>query len=558
MTEMNSFKHFQTFELGESAGRVEERIRLWTEQDFSRRLWARDPTLWFADPQPEITNRLGWLFLPETMHDRLEELFSFAEEVKNEGFSRLILLGMGGSSLAPDVFQKTFGNAPGYPELRVLDSTHPAAVRSVEEELDLRHTLFLVSSKSGTTLETLSLFRYFWNTISQITDDPGSHFIAITDPGTPLQTLAHERGFRRIFEASPDVGGRYSALSYFGLVPAAMIGMEIHRLLEKARSASENCASGVSESQAAGLFLGAFLGEVSRGRDKLTFFASDSIGSFPDWLEQLIAESTGKEGRGILPVAGEPFISADDYGKDRFFAVLTLGTEDDTVLEDRISALKQSGHPYVRIELGDKYDLGREIFSWEVAVASAGAVLGIHPFNQPDVQLAKDFTRKAMEQAGALKEDRDSGTQSFDEPEALAEALKNWLGQARPGDFTSLQAYLPPSQKTTMILQDIRFELLKRAQSATTLGYGPRFLHSTGQLHKGGPNTGLFLQFVDEPADDLPVPETDYNFKILIRAQALGDFKALMERGRRVLRINLKSGVREGLERFYDLVKKQG
>ena len=558
MTEMNSFKHFQTFELGESAGRVEERIRLWTEQDFSRRLWARDPTLWFADPQPEITNRLGWLFLPETMHDRLEELFSFAEEVKNEGFSRLILLGMGGSSLAPDVFQKTFGNAPGYPELRVLDSTHPAAVRSVEEELDLRHTLFLVSSKSGTTLETLSLFRYFWNTISQITDDPGSHFIAITDPGTPLQTLAHERGFRRIFEASPDVGGRYSALSYFGLVPAAMIGMEIHRLLEKARSASENCASGVSESQAAGLFLGAFLGEVSRGRDKLTFFASDSIGSFPDWLEQLIAESTGKEGRGILPVAGEPFISADDYGKDRFFAVLTLGTEDDTVLEDRISALKQSGHPYVRIELGDKYDLGREIFSWEVAVASAGAVLGIHPFNQPDVQLAKDFTRKAMEQAGALKEDRDSGTQSFDEPEALAEALKNWLGQARPGDFTSLQAYLPPSQKTTMILQDIRFELLKRAQSATTLGYGPRFLHSTGQLHKGGPNTGLFLQFVDEPADDLPVPETDYNFKILIRAQALGDFKALMERGRRVLRINLKSGVQEGLERFYDLVKKQG
>lgn len=558
MTEMNSFKHFQTFELGESAGRVEERIRLWTEQDFSRRLWARDPTLWFADPQPEITNRLGWLFLPETMHDRLEELFSFAEEVKNEGFSRLILLGMGGSSLAPDVFQKTFGNAPGYPELRVLDSTHPAAVRSVEEELDLRHTLFLVSSKSGTTLETLSLFRYFWNTISQITDDPGSHFIAITDPGTPLQTLAHERGFRRIFEASPDVGGRYSALSYFGLVPAAMIGMEIHRLLEKARSASENCASGVSESQAAGLFLGAFLGEVSRRHDKLTFFASDSIGSFPDWLEQLIAESTGKEGRGILPVAGEPFISADDYGKDRFFAVLTLGAEDDTVLEDRISALKQSGHPYVRIELGDKYDLGREIFSWEVAVASAGAVLGIHPFNQPDVQLAKDFTRKAMEQAGALKEDRDSGTQSFDEPEALAEALKNWLGQARPGDFTSLQAYLPPSQKTTMILQDIRFELLKRAQSATTLGYGPRFLHSTGQLHKGGPNTGLFLQFVDEPADDLPVPETDYNFKILIRAQALGDFKALMERGRRVLRINLKSGVQEGLERFYDLVKKQG
>jgi transaldolase/glucose-6-phosphate isomerase len=461
---------------------------------------------------------------------------------------------MGGSSLAPDVFQKTFGNAPGYPGLFVLDSTHPSAVLTVEDKLDLNRTLFIVSSKSGTTLETLSLFRYFWNKVRLNTDGPGKHFVAITDPGTPLMKLAQERNFRRVFEANPDVGGRYSALTYFGMVPAALIGMDIHKLLDRAWTASENCASTVSEEKAAGIILGASLGEISRDHNKLTFIASDSIRSFPDWLEQLIAESTGKDGKGILPVAGEPLVSAGDYSQDRFFVFLTLARESDSELENRMNALKQAGHPFIRIELSDKYALGREIFSWEVAVASAGSVLGIHPFNQPDVQLAKDFTKKAMEKIGKEEEENDEKTWILDEPETLAQAMKEWMGQAKPGDYIALQAYLPPSEETTEVLQDIRLELLKRTRLATTLGYGPRFLHSTGQLHKGGPNSGLFLQIADEPSIHLPVPETDYDFNTLIKAQAEGDYRALQQRGRRVLRVNLKSDVSRGLRKLHELI----
>jgi len=466
----------------------------------------------------------------------------------------MVLLGMGGSSLAPDVFQKTFGNAPGYPGLLVLDSTHPSSVLSVGDKLDLNRTLFIVSSKSGTTLETLSLFRYFWSKVSLDTDNPGRHFVAITDSGTPLMKLAQKRGFRRVFEANPDVGGRYSALTYFGMVPAALIGMDILKLLNRAWTASENCASSISEEKAAGIILGASLGEVSRDRNKLTFVASDSIKSFPDWLEQLIAESTGKDDKGIQPVAGEPLASVSEYSQDRFFVFMTLAGESDRGLEDRMNAMKQSGHPFIRIELSDKYDLGREIFSWEVAVASAGSVLGIHPFNQPDVQLAKDFTKKAMEKTGMEEEENDEETWTLDEPETLAQALKDWLGKAKQGDYIALQAYLPPLEETTKALQDIRLVLLKRTRLATTLGYGPRFLHSTGQLHKGGPNSGLFLQIVDEPNNDLPVPETDYSFANLIKAQAVGDYRALKQRGRRVLRVNLKSDFSRGMRKLYELI----
>ena len=551
---MNSIKDYQTFEFGEWRTQIDERLKLWKKQDFSRRLWSKDPTLWFPDPQPEITDRLGWLVLPEMMHDNLEELSSFAEQIKDEGISHVVLLGMGGSSLAPDVFQDIFGNAPGYPGLLVLDSTHPSAVLSVEDKLDLNRTLFLISSKSGTTLETLSLFRYFWNKSGLKTDNPGRHFVAITDPGTPLMKLAQERDFRRIFEANPDVGGRYSAFTYFGMVPAALIGMDIHRLIDRAWTASENCAFCISEDKAAGIILGASLGEVSRDRNKLTFIASDSLKSFPGWLEQLIAESTGKHDKGILPVAGEPFLSSGEYGQDRFFIFLTLAGESDGELEDRMNTMKQTGHPFIRIELKDKFDIGREIFSWEVAVAAAGSVLGIHPFNQPDVQLAKDFTKKAMEKIGK-EEESDEETWSIDEPETLAQALKDWLGQAKPGDYIALQAYLPPSQETTEALQSVRFKLLKRTQLATTLGYGPRFLHSTGQLHKGGPNSGLFLQIVDEPDMDLPVPETDYSFKNLIKAQAVGDYRALKQRGRRILRVNLKSDVSSGLRKLSESIR---
>lgn len=553
---MNSIKDYQAFEIGEWKTPVEERLKLWKKQGFSRRLGAKDPTLWFPEPQPEITDRLGWLALPEMMHDKMEELSSFAEQIKDEGISHVVLLGMGGSSLAPDVFQKTFGNAPGYPRLLVLDSTHPLAVRSIENELDYHLTLFIVSSKSGTTLETLSLFRYFWSKVSLDADNPGKHFIAITDTGSPLMRIAQERGFRRIFEANSDVGGRYSAFTYFGMVPAALIGMDIHNLLKRAQIASENWALRVSEEKAAGIILGASLGEVSQVRDKLTFFASDSIRSFPDWLEQLIAESTGKDNRGIVPVVREPLVPVEEYGQDRFFVLLTISGEEDSQLDDRMNALKRAGHPIIRIELKDKFDLGREIFSWEVAVASAGSLLGIHPFNQPDVQLAKDFTKKAMERGSEEKEKSEGGTLSIEEPEVLAQAIKAWLGQSAPGDYIALQAYLPPLEEISDTLQDIRFEFLKRTRLATTLGYGPRFLHSTGQLHKGGPNNGLFLQVVDEPGIDLPVPETDYDFRTLIKAQSLGDYQALKERERRVLRIHLESDVQKGLRRLYSMIIK--
>ncbi|UCC40541.1 MAG: hypothetical protein JSV96_03600 [Candidatus Aminicenantes bacterium] len=552
-------KDRQILFLGKDKDQVEERLASWKEQKFSQKLRAKDHTVWFPEPKPEITDRLGWLELPEVMQERLEAFETFARGVKEEGVSRVVLLGMGGSSLASEVFQKTFGNAPGHPGLFVLDSTHPSAIRSMEEKVDLSRTLFLVSSKSGTTLETLSLFRYFWKEMSSLTDKPGHHFVAITDPETPLMKLAQDRDFRMVFQSNPDVGGRYSALTDFGLVPAALIGADIHRLLDRARIAYENTAFSVSEDKASSLILGAALGELAKSRDKLTFVTSPSLDSFPDWLEQLIAESIGKDGKGIIPVVGEPQASMEEYGKDRFFVCLSL-EGDSGRYEEKLKKLEEAGHPTLLIYLKDKYDLGQEIFRWEVAVASAGSILGIHPFNQPDVQLAKDLARNAMERKKDSQGKSDDAVEAFsvDEPEGLAGALKNWIAQAQGGDYITLQAYLFPNVDTTEVLQKIRIGLLKHKQITTTMGYGPRFLHSTGQLHKGGPNIGLFLQLVDEPSVDLSIPETDYSFNTLIKAQALGDYQALKQRGRRVLRINLKSDVSGGLDRLKDLMENLG
>lgn len=554
-SKIHGLKEHQTLAVGEYKNQVRERLKSWKRQNFTRRLWAKDPTLWFPKPEPEITNRLGWLFLPEMKYEKIEDLFFFADQVKDTGISHVVLLGMGGSSLAPEVFQRTFANAPGYPELIVLDSTHPSAVCAIRDKLDLHRTFFLVSSKSGTTLETLSLFRYFWSQVSLVTETPGRHFIAITDPGTPLLKLAQERDFRKVFQSNPDVGGRYSAFTEFGLVPAAMIGMDIHRLLDRAWIASENCAFCVSEEKSTGLILGAALSELARRRDKLTLLASSSLRSFPDWLEQLIAESTGKDGKGIVPVVNEPWVLPDDYGEDRFFVYISLEGDDAREIEDRITVLETIGHPVVRINLEEKYDLGKEIFRWEIAVASAGSVLKIHPFNQQDVQLAKDFTRMAMEKKKVEEQGMNQmKTVSTEDSKILAEALENWMDKRRPGDYIALQAYLSPTPKITEALQNVRLKLLKRTRLATTMGYGPRFLHSTGQLHKGGPNSGLFLQLFDEPQIDLPIPETDYSFGTLIKAQALGDCQALKQRGRRVLRINLKRDVLEGLGQLRDLI----
>lgn len=544
----------ESLRLGAFQAAVENRMRAWQRDCLARHLWAKDYKLWAREPVPEITDRLGWLTLPETMHEQLDDLHAFAKEVRESGMRQVVLLGMGGSSLAPEVFQKTFGNAAGHPELVVLDSTHPEAVGAVEASVDLARTLFLVSSKSGTTTETLSFFHYFWQRVGRITRTPGRHFVAITDPATPLERLGRERGFRRTFLATPDVGGRYSALTVFGLVPAALIGVDVPRLLDLAWRMAEACASCVSANENPGLALGAALGEMAvAGVDKVTLVPSSSLESFPAWLEQLIAESTGKQDKGIVPVAEETLGGPESYGRDRVFVLLRLGGDASDNADARSAALEAAGYPVIRIVFQEKLDLGAEFFRWEIAVAAASAVLGIHAFNQPDVELAKQLARKAMAKAGSI-EAESVEIVSAAKREELRRAISAWLGNARPGDYVGIQAYLAPSPETSGRLQRIRLLIRKQSQLATTVGYGPRFLHSTGQLHKGGPNTGLFLQIVDEPQDDLAVPETDYTFGALIRAQAVGDYLALKQRGRRVLRVGLGRNVAQGLARVLEVL----
>ena len=544
----------QDLRLGKHQARVNKRLKAWEAAKFSARLWQKDPTLWSADTVPELMDRLGWLALPESMRSRVGELRAFADKAKSDGFRHVVLLGMGGSSLAPEVFQRTFGNGSGYPELLVLDSTHPAAVRAVEKRIDLARTLFLVSSKSGTTTETNSFFYYFWHKLAQAKGEVGGHFVAITDPGTPLEKLGRKRKFRAVFNAPEDVGGRYSALTVFGLVPAALAGVDIDALLDRARIMSQAVSPAARESDNPALVLGAALGELTLAkRDKITFLTSPSLAALPSWIEQLIAESTGKNKKGIVPVADEPLASADKYGMDRLFVYLRLDTDDNAELDRKVAGLESAGHPMIKIELGEKIALGQEFFRWEVAVAAAGAVLGIHPFNQPDVQLAKDLAKQAMGKTGAESAPVKDEAAAAD-PSALRQAVSAWLAKKKERDYLALQAYLNPTPEHTAVLKEICVSLRDRLKLATTLGYGPRFLHSTGQLHKGGPNSVLILQIVDEPVEDLPVPETDYTFGALIRAQALGDFTALKQRKRRVLRVNLGSDVEGGLRQLAELV----
>lgn len=542
----------QTLSLGHWEKPVEDRLSAWQHGGFARRMWAKDYTLWSAKPVAELTDRMGWLTLPETMHEQVPALEAFADRVRDEGFRHAVLLGMGGSSLAPEVFQRTFGNAQGRPELIVLDSTHPGAVRSVESRVDLAKTLFLVSSKSGTTTETSSFFYYFWQRLRETGKLPGPHFAAITDPGTPLEKLADERGFRATFSAPVEVGGRYSALSVFGLVPAALIGVDIRRLLDAALTSAESSAFCVPEPSSVPLRLGAAMGELAlAGRDKITFLASPSLQAFPIWAEQLIAESTGKDDKGIVPVADEPLGTAEVYGNDRFFAVLLLEGDSSTQLAAKLKSLEAAGHPVAYIQLRQKTDIGQEFFRWEAAVAATGAVLGIQPFNQPDVQLAKELAKKAMAAAGGQTQaSAGANLVRADNKSELTGAASEWLSSLKLGDYISLQAYLNPTPDTWSALQQIRTRLRDHTKAATTLGFGPRFLHSTGQLHKGGPNTGVFLQIVDEPAEQLPVPETNYSFAQLIRAQAEGDYQALKQRGRRVLRVQLGRDTATGLRQL--------
>lgn len=544
------------------AGAVERRLERWREVRFAERLWAKDPTLWAPDGPPfppELEDRLGWLDLPEAA---AEVLAAFAEEVRRDGLRRLVLLGMGGSSLAPEVFSGVLGPRSGYPELTVLDSTHPDAVRAVRRDLDAtggpERTLFLVASKSGTTVETLSLFRYFWAEVAAATPEPGRRFAAVTDPGTPLADLAAERGFRRVFLAPPDVGGRYSALSVFGLVPAAVTGLDTGRLGARAGGELRDRLRAPAPENP-GLRLAAVLAEVAReaGRDKLTFLTSPALAPLPAWIEQLVAESLGKDGRGLVPVADEPVLAPDAYGPDRSFVSLEVGPggggERDRHLAEALEALPAAGHPVARIVLPDRHDLGGAMLLWEVATAAAGAALGVQPFDQPDVELAKRRAKEAMAGEGGEGESIDEVPAH--DAERLREAVARWLGDAgtlrgQDGDerrYVALQAFLPSAPEIDHDLRELRLLAADRRGLATTAGYGPRFLHSTGQLHKGGPASGLFLQIVDTPAEDLPVPEAGHGFGDLIRAQGMGDYRALVEAGRRVLRVQLGRDRANGL-----------
>jgi transaldolase/glucose-6-phosphate isomerase len=550
---MSDRDHMQEGELrlGRYERAVQDRLADWESRGLGRRLWAKDYTVWSKEPAAELTDRLGWLKLPESMRTQAEDFARFAQEIRSEGFRDAVVLGMGGSSLAPEVYAHTFGSASGYPNLSVLDSTHPDAVRALAGRLNPGRTLFLVSSKSGTTTEMLSFFHFFrqWTGKALASASAvGRCFAAITDPGSALETLAREHGFRAVFNTPEDVGGRYSALTPFGLVPAALVGADVRELLIRARAMAEACTGPAPANP--GLQLGAALGELAlAGRDKVTFFATANLASFPDWIEQLIAESTGKIGRGIVPVVGERPGEPGAYGDDRFFAGLFLGDAgSDRALDQRLSALEAAGHPVARFRLSDPADLGREMFRWEMATAAAGAVLGVNPFNQPDVQRAKELAKRAMQErsSGAPAEPADEVRAT--DVDALASSIEHWLAGAKAGTYLGLHAYLAPTPAATETLREIQARLRDRTRFATTLGYGPRFLHSTGQLHKGGPASGRFLQIVDEPRHDLPVPETDYTFAELIRAQADGDRKAL--EGRRVMRVNLGGDVHGGLARL--------
>jgi len=542
------------WQAGEYSRRIDRRLAAWEESSLLSRLWDKDPTIWFPDPRPELGDRLGWLDLPERMQPEEPEWTDLGERVKHDGFEHVVLLGMGGSSLAPEVFAAVLGRAPGFPELHVLDSTHPDEIRALEGRIRPQQTLFLVSSKSGTTLETLSLFRYFWRRLQDTGGKAGNHFAAVTDPGSSLETLARDRGFRRVFLSPPDVGGRYSAIAPFGLVPAALLGLDIRELLACGAQAARANSPGTPPGRAPGAVLGAVLGELAGERNKVTFLASVSLSAFPAWLEQLIAESTGKEGRGILPITDEPPAAARTAAPERVFVFMTLEGDDHTALDSLAADLEQAGHPVVRICLSSRYEIASEMFNWEVGVALASSILGVHPFDQPDVQLAKELTRRAMLEGGGEMEEGDSVHVS--RTGRLERSLHEFVEAAVSGDYFTLQAFLPRSPENREALLEIRNRLQALTGLAGTLGFGPRFLHSTGQLHKGGPPGGLSMQLVDEPGLDLPVPETDFSFAQLIAAQSLGDFHALRQKGRTVLRFSVGRERLRGLEKLIEALGK--
>ncbi len=516
------------------------------------RLQAHDHTLWSEDPT-EISDRLAWLTLPTDMRSELPGLYEFADTIRSAGYDRVALLGMGGSSLGPEVIRQVVGCtlADGaYPRMLTLDSTVPDWVTSTTRQIDPKRTLFAVSSKSGTTTEPLTFYAYFRDLVEAAlgVEAAGDNFIAVTDPETPLAKRAGSENFRRAFLNNPDIGGRYSVLSYFGLVPAALTGVDLDRLLASAERMQTRCLDDGPASENPGGWLGAAIGTmVTHGRDKLTLISTDSMAPFGLWVEQLLAESTGKDGTGVIPVAAEPLPGAIDscYGDDRFFVQLRLANDDNTGPDGLVEQLQHDGHPVTVLELADVYDLGAEFYRWEYASAIAGHVLGIHPFDQPDVQGAKDRTVSVLEQ---WQRDARLPAARSDDGTNLARLLE----ASQPGDYLAIMAYLPDTEEIRTAVRELRQRVMAKHRIATTMGYGPRFLHSTGQLHKGGPASGIFLQLTQDHQKDIPISGWDLSFGVLADAQALGDLQALDDLGRRTVSVHLGGDPAGGIRRIID------
>jgi len=568
------------FELSGYSDALEHGLGVIRELDIFKRLWEHDHTVWNSEPG-EIANRLGWLQVPTEMIEAVPELDRFTDEIREAGYQYVVLLGMGGSSLAADVFRTTFGIADGYPDLFVLDSTHPGAILDLLEKIDITKTVFIVSTKSGSTVETLSLFKFMYTKIANAVgvDQAGMQFAAVTDPGSDLEKLAKKARFRRIFLNNPDIGGRYSALSYFGLVPAALMGIDVNALLDQALLAARASGKDANVDEIPAAKLGVALGELAiAGRDKLTFNLSPEVESFGDWVEQLLAESTGKEGKGILPVVGEKLAASQTYPDDRVFVWLHL--KEDIHLANAFESLIEAGHPVIEIILDDIYDIGGQFFLWEMATAVAGQRLGINPFDQPNVEAAKVKTREMMaayQEQGRLPAEESlfevdgirvyASASGFNFPSfenekpSLKKIFNGFLGAADPGAYISLQAYLPDTDETGQALSFLRHRLRDRIGFATTLGFGPRFLHSTGQMHKGDGGNGLFIQITSEKSEDLAIPDeavediSSISFGILIQAQALGDQQALLEEGRSVIRFHLAGDVQGGIQKLVDALE---
>jgi transaldolase/glucose-6-phosphate isomerase len=556
---------------GQLAGEMIGAIKQAEDDNVAKRIWRKDGSLWKEDEahQKIIKNSLGWLVLPDEMIAVADELIEFSELIRGRNYRHVMVCGMGGSSLCPEVLAQTFGPQPGYPELLVLDSTDPDVLAAYENRIEIERCLFVIASKSGTTTEPNVFYKFWYDQLGKRSPNPAENFIAITDPGSLLVERAAELGFQRVFLNQADIGGRYSALSYFGMVPAALMGIDLKKLLDRAKQMAQACAAVMPAAANPAVQLGTFIGGCARaGRDKLTLVTDEKIASLGLWIEQLIAESTGKEGKGILSVAGEPLGGPAVYGQDRVFVSLSIGTSIQG-MKSKLDALTAAGHPAAHRQLTDLYDLGAEFFLWEFATACAGWRLGINPFDQPNVQESKDATKELLstfvnqgslpEQTPLVAENEltifaEGHTREALPATSVSDALRGHLAMVKQGDYIALLNYIEETPAIEARLQEIRTLLRDTTKCATTTGYGPRFLHSTGQMHKGGPDTGVFFQITAKDAHDFPVPGEPHSFSILKQAQALGDFRSLVAHGRRALRVDLGADVLAGLQRLHELI----